>query len=143
MRALACALATAAALLLLAGCGEDDEAPPRGRAVPVGTALTVTADPDGRGPRAARTARLRCVPGRSGPAACGTIERVPRATWRPVPPNRACTEIYGGPQTARITGRIRGRRIDATFSRQNGCEIARWDAVARLLALTGVRPGVG
>jgi len=37
--------------------------------------------------------------------------------------------IYGGPQTATIVGVLDGTRIDAAFSRQNGCEIARWDAL--------------
>ena len=67
------------------------------------------------------------------------FERLPRETWRPVPGDRACIEIYGGPQTAEVTGRDRGTRVDARFSRVNGCEIARWDAVAPIIALAGVR----
>jgi hypothetical protein len=49
-----------------------------------------------------------------------------------VPKNVACTEIYGGPQVARVAGILRGRRIGASFNRENGCEIARWNRVAFL-----------
>jgi hypothetical protein len=39
----------------------------------------------------------------------------------------ACTEIYGGPQVAEVRGTFKGRRIQARFTRANGCEIDRWD----------------
>jgi hypothetical protein len=45
----------------------------------------------------------------------------------------ACTQIYGGDQVARI----RGDNLQATFNRTNGCEIARWDALAPVLDLGG------
>ena len=50
-------------------------------------------------------------------------------------PDRACTQIYGGPQTARITGTIGGRRIDRSFSRTDGCRISDWDRAKQLLPL--------
>ena len=34
-------------------------------------------------------------------------------------------------------GRVRGRAVDARFSRSNGCEIERWDKVAALLKAAG------
>jgi hypothetical protein len=40
--------------------------------------------------------------------------------------------IYGGPQTARVRGTYRGRKVEAVFNRKNGCEIARWKRVAFL-----------
>jgi hypothetical protein len=49
--------------------------------------------------------------------------------FRPVPAGVACTQIYGGSQTALVTGTFRGRRVRATFNRHDGCEIARWNAV--------------
>jgi hypothetical protein len=48
----------------------------------------------------------------------------------PVAGDVACTQIFGGPQEARIVGEVRGRAIDASFSRNNGCEIDRWDRLA-------------
>ena len=40
---------------------------------------------------------------------------------------------FGGPETATIKGTIRGQEVDASFSRSDGCEIARWDKVKPLL----------
>src|SRR5204862_197447 len=45
----------------------------------------------------------------------------------------ACTQLYGGPQEALVTGRLRGRLVHADFSRKDGCEIARWTRVGFLL----------
>jgi hypothetical protein len=53
--------------------------------------------------------------------------------FAPTPPATVCTQIYGGPQEALITGTFRGRRVWARFSRRNGCEIARWNRIAFLL----------
>ena len=49
-----------------------------------------------------------------------------RAPFAPLPPDTVCTEIYGGPQRARVTGLLDGRHVWATFTRSNGCHIARW-----------------
>jgi hypothetical protein len=51
---------------------------------------------------------------------------------QPGPP-RLCTQQYGGPQVAVVTGRYRGREVHSEFSRTDGCEIARWRAMAPLL----------
>src|SRR5712691_3725103 len=75
---------------------------------------------------------LRCSPtGGTLPhrsAACTKLARL-RHPFAPVPPGVACTDIYGGPQPALVTGTFRGRRVHAAFNRHDGCEIARWDAV--------------
>ena len=44
-----------------------------------------------------------------------------------VPPDVACTEIYGGPQEAELAGTYRGRRVRVLLKRTDGCEIARWE----------------
>ena len=46
----------------------------------------------------------------------------------------ACTDIFGGPESARVTGELHGKPVASDFGRANGCEISRWDAVADLLA---------
>jgi hypothetical protein len=46
---------------------------------------------------------------------------------------RPCTAIYGGPALARVTGTFRGRQVDARFSLEDGCEIARWERNRELL----------
>jgi Subtilisin inhibitor-like len=79
--------------------------------------------------------RLNCTPPGGTvlqPArACAGLEDMARP-FAPVPRNAVCTEIYGGPQTARVTGSFRGRRIWVVFRRTNGCEIDRWDRHAFL-----------
>ena len=43
------------------------------------------------------------------------------------PPDQVCTEIYGGPDVARVTGTIDDQPVDATIDRTNGCGIGDWD----------------
>ncbi len=45
--------------------------------------------------------------------------------------DRVCTEIYGGPETAAITGTLDDQPVDTTVGRNNGCGIDDWE---RLLA---------
>jgi hypothetical protein len=84
----------------------------------------------------ARVATLRCGPpagtvvGHAG--ACRRIQALGRAAFAPTPPGKACTLIYGGPQTALVTGTLNGSRLWARFTRRDGCEIARWNRVAFL-----------
>ena len=106
--------------LLLAGCGAEE----RQTGAP-STSLVVTVDADGDGPAAAKDARCE---GSSCP-------QVPSKAFAPVNKRQVCTDIFGGPQTATIEGRVRGEVVSAKFSRQNGCEIARWNLAAPLLEL--------
>jgi hypothetical protein len=71
-------------------------------------------------------------------AACRRLAEL-ESPFAPTPPDTACTEIYGGPQTATITGVLRGETVNASFSRKNGCEIARWDKLRFLLPAGGVK----
>ncbi|GAA4618296.1 hypothetical protein GCM10023195_82140 [Actinoallomurus liliacearum] len=57
--------------------------------------------------------------------------------FAPTPKGQMCTQIYGGPQTATVTGTWNGKKVDATFNRKNGCEIKRW---GNLVALFGPVP---
>jgi hypothetical protein len=52
-----------------------------------------------------------------------------------LPPDTICTQIYGGPEEAEVTGVVDGAQVHASFSRQNGCEIDRWDRLAPVLQL--------
>jgi len=70
---------------------------------------------------------------RNPAVACARLQRLGPAAFRPTPPNTACTEISGGPSTARITGLFQGFPLWVRLSRTNGCEIARWQRVAFLL----------
>jgi hypothetical protein len=52
------------------------------------------------------------------------------------PKDEICTFIYGGPQTATVVGTWKGANVDAKFSRSNGCEISRWNAIEPVLSPT-------
>jgi hypothetical protein len=95
------------------------------------TELVITVWPQGQG--RPRRWTLTCDPaGGSLPSPRAACSRLNRAALRPLPRDTICTQIYGGPQRARVTGRIDGEPIDARFSRSNGCEIHRWDSVRYL-----------
>lgn len=68
--------------------------------------------------------------------ACKAIEqaaRGPKSPWEPISKDALCTQIHGGPQTARVAGTWEGRDVDAEFERTNGCEVARWDTLTPAL----------
>ncbi|MEA2268000.1 MAG: hypothetical protein QOC64_610 [Solirubrobacteraceae bacterium] len=125
--------ALAVAVAAAAAPGAADGAEPSVR-------LTVTFV---RGDGAARhVAHLRCTGARAsadgylravGPArACRHARRVARLLTT-APPRQACTQLYGGPERARVTGRIGARRVARSFSRTNGCQIADWARTVPLL----------
>jgi hypothetical protein len=99
------------------------------------TSLHVTVWPNGQGQTPKRSYTLRCAPaGGTLPhrlAACRRLALL-KAPFAGVPKNIACTEIYGGPDEAVVTGRFRGALVRATFNRRDGCEIDRWNRVAFL-----------
>lgn len=67
-------------------------------------------------------------------AALAAVRRHGEAIFFPKPgPPKMCTQQYGGPQVAVVTGWFLGREVHSTFSRTDGCEIARWRAMAPLL----------
>ena len=87
------------------------------------------------------TWRLGCSPPRGSlprkAAACRRLAAGGPKLFAPLPPNIACTQIYGGPQKARVTGTVAGKRVWATFTRTNGCEIDRWSRVSPWLLPPG------
>src|SRR4051794_10351668 len=125
MRSLALSLLAAA---LLTACGSEKPA-----ATPAGTDLMVRVDQDGpKGAATPHTARVRC-PG----AHCAAAQSLTARAFAPIPTGIACSMIYGGPETATVKGTLRGRPIDAQFSRTDGCQISRWRKVQTLLAAAG------
>jgi hypothetical protein len=128
-------------LLAAAGCGSSTgggdaaEPPPQPR-----HDLQITYWPEGQDGES-RTATLTCGPeGGTHPdpaKACAALDAHPEAL-HPVPMDTACTEIYGGDQVAEVQGSgPAGANVRAILNRSNGCEIARWDALAPVLELPG------
>ena len=140
------AVVAAGAVLTVVGCGQQTVTARDGDSAaastrPAGTELTVTVGTRGS---AHWSWTLRCdPPGGDHPdpdAACAALGRA-NQPFAPVPKDMVCTEIYGGPQTATIVGTWRGALVRGDYSRVNGCEIARWDALASVLGTAAGRPG--
>lgn len=71
-------------------------------------------------------------------AACADLKENAALLNDPAPgPTQVCTEQYGGPQQAVVTGVVDGVPVDAEFSRTNGCQISAWDAAKDVLGATG------
>ena len=133
-----------AVVALAAACGSQtaaSQAAGAAAAEPASSlAISVTAAP-GATPR---HWTLTCGPGGDGgthpqPAvACATLARA-QAPFAPVRTGIMCSMIYGGPQTAAITGTWDGKRVAADYSMANGCQIARWNKIWKVL--DQVNPG--
>ncbi|HEY3069640.1 MAG TPA: SSI family serine proteinase inhibitor [Gaiellaceae bacterium] len=121
-------IAALVALLVVAGCGSGSSSSPAKPRYD----LTVSYWPTGRNGEA-RTATLTCDPdGGSHPdpaQACDALLSHEEAL-EPVGKDVACTQVYGGPQLATLSG-----TVHALLSRRNGCEIARWEALAPVVEL--------
>ena len=131
MRALAVVLASTFLVAVAAASGSTS----------AGTSLRITYWEDSASDSSSVTWTLRCEPAR------GTLARPARACTRlatggpklfaPLPPNVVCTEIYGGPQKARVVGVVDGKRVWSTFTRTNGCQIDRWQRISPWLVPPG------
>ena len=53
--------------------------------------------------------------------------------FAPLPDDVMCTQQYGGPETARITGQWSGQPVDLELSRTDGCRISQWESLGPLL----------
>jgi hypothetical protein len=117
----------------LAACGSDEGTPASSGSSQLAQ-LVVRVDDDGaKGSAAARELQLTCA-APTDSKACGAAAGVSAADLRETAPNKACTQLYGGPEEASIKGTIRGDQVDATFKRTDGCEIERWERVKPLLS---------
>jgi hypothetical protein len=119
-----CAVAVAAT-----GCGSSDPASSQALAVHVDFSrsahddLHVTCEDAGDcTPDGVRGAQLRTL------------------LTEPVPKHQACTMIFGGPQTAVVTGTVGSRAVKVRFSRENGCAIHRYGRLLAALGLPARRP---
>lgn len=76
------------------------------------------------------TYRLKCdPPGGTFPnpeEACKKLDELDQP-FAETPDDAMCTEQFGDEQVASINGVYRDETVNARFSRDDGCEIARWD----------------
>lgn len=70
----------------------------------------------------------------SAAKACEVLKTNPEVlTSQPRAKDVVCTQQYGGPQTATVTGVVEGVPVDISFARRDGCEISRWNAAESIL----------
>jgi hypothetical protein len=53
--------------------------------------------------------------------------------FAPLPDDTSCTQPYGGPRTACVSGRWHGEAVDLELARNDGCRIAQWGSLGPLL----------
>ena len=109
-----------------------------GTGAAVAADLTITVD-DGTGATSSHT--LTCEPAGGDvadpDAACAALASAWPAAFQPVPKDRACTMVFGGPEKATVTGTVGGETVLAELNRTNGCEIDRWTSLEPLLGPVG------
>jgi hypothetical protein len=131
-------IAALIALLGIVGCGAGGTSPEAGSAG--ATELKITFWAQGRTAVTTGKWTLRCAPaGGTLPqagAACLKLAGM-QNPFAPVPRDAICTDQYGGPQVALVTGTFRGRALWTQLQRRNGCEIARFKRLSFLV------PGFG
>ena len=131
------ALAAVAAVLAV-GCGSAASAP--GAATADETSLRISFWPEGNDekPASAKPKQwtLRCEPPAGSHPQDAEACRKLKAMKQPFKPPRKglqCTQQYGGPQEAVITGTYQGQRVFASLSLRDGCQIARFKRLAFLV----------
>ena len=133
-------LALVALTVLVSGCAAPSEgSPPRGASSsspnPPPEDLVVQIHRDAGSP--AETYHLVCgatVSGNhpAGVAACAHLNTLAHP-FAPLPAGVMCSQIYGGPQTAHVTGRWKGAAVDVRLSRVDGCRVEQWNSLGPLL----------
>ncbi|WP_200914533.1 MULTISPECIES: SSI family serine proteinase inhibitor [unclassified Aeromicrobium] len=121
---------------LLVGCGLDSDDEPGTDAEAGGgsvAATSITIEVRTEADAEPNVMTLECDPvGGDHPQAqeaCAALASAGADVLEPVPADQVCTMIYGGPQTATVKGTVDGADVDATFTRENGCEVDRWETL--------------
>jgi Subtilisin inhibitor-like len=124
---------TALAVAVGCGAGASSSATPS-------TDLQMRVWAEGQGNGEMQRWSLRCAPaGGTLPrpaAACLRLQSM-QSPFAPLSKDLQCTQIYGGPQEAVISGTFRGNKIWVKLTARDGCQIARAKKLAFLV------PGMG
>jgi hypothetical protein len=121
--------------LAVAGCGggssESSESPTTTKPASAGNTKLEINVSIGGSEAPTKMWTLECPDGGTLPhpaAACAKLATM-EDPFAPVPKDKACTQIFGGPEVADVTGTFKGQPVNAHFDKGNGCEIARWHSV--------------
>jgi Subtilisin inhibitor-like len=127
--------------VLLTACGSDGGAAtaPSSSAAPASGELVVVLD-RGEGGQPERYT-LSCAEPPAGdlpdPAgACAHLQALPDP-FAALQGDQVCSQQYGGPETAHVTGRWAGADVDLALARTNGCQLAQWSSLGPLLPAPG------
>jgi hypothetical protein len=118
-----CLLPALLVAVALTACGDDEQPASGGQDT---TQLTVEVT----GISSPVVVDFHC--GGGDPCERSKLEKLTAVT-EPPDPTRACTEIYGGPEEAHVTGTLEGDPVDVTITRSNGCGIADYEALFKAL----------
>ncbi|MGL3804516.1 hypothetical protein ACSYDW_00300 [Paeniglutamicibacter sp. R2-26] len=138
-----------AAAVLLAGCGGNGGVPgqsPSTAPASPSVSSPATADIDldivvrADGKNASAEYSLQCAGATAlesskhprAAEACELVSKHPQIL-DPAPANQMCTEQYGGPATASVSGTIDGKAVSREFDLKNGCGISAWGDALPLL----------
>ncbi|HKS03155.1 MAG TPA: SSI family serine proteinase inhibitor [Arthrobacter sp.] len=71
-------------------------------------------------------------------AACSALKKNAAILNPAAPPKGiSCTQQFGGPQVASVTGEVNGTPVETSFALRDGCEIGAWNAAKDLLGAAG------
>ena len=120
-----------AVLAIVVGCGAGASSSATGS-----TDLRIALWPEGQGKGDVQRWTLRCAPaGGTVPraaTACAKLNEM-QSPFAPLRKDLQCTQIYGGPQEAVVSGTFRGNRIWVKLTARDGCQIARAKKLAFLV----------
>ncbi|CAG6395191.1 SSI family serine proteinase inhibitor [Actinacidiphila cocklensis] len=125
------ALAATSVCTLLAAGSAGAVGLPRPGIAALGDRLTVEYD-DGGGRTVTRSLTCGFTMTADDQDACAQLVEL-GGPLAPVPAGQMCSMIYGGPQTAHVTGVWDGEVVDETYRRTDGCEVARWNRMVPTL----------
>jgi subtilisin inhibitor-like len=126
------------------GCGSASSAPSENAAAEPATSLTISFWAEGQDESEPRRWTLRCGPvggtHTRRAAACTRLASMQKP-FVAQPKNQVCTQIYGGPEQALVTGKHRGQRVWTALGLGDGCQIARFKQLEFLVPGFRVGPG--
>jgi hypothetical protein len=71
-------------------------------------------------------------------AACTALKNNAAIVNAAAPPKGiSCTQQYGGPQLATVTGEVNGTPVETSFALRDGCQIGAWNAAKDILGAAG------
>ncbi|WP_353711156.1 SSI family serine proteinase inhibitor [Arthrobacter sp. K5] len=71
-------------------------------------------------------------------AGCTALKNNAAIVNRAAPPKGiSCTQQYGGPQVATVTGEVNGTPVETSFALRDGCQIGAWNAAKDILGAAG------